>query len=189
MKKVILMTIFCIYTVCGIMGIEKDDNFKTDFSKYSINLKKVLSGGPGKDGIPPINRPKFTTIKKSTLRDDNLGILVAIDNKYKFYPLNIIVWHEIINDKIADTYFSVTYCPLCGSAIIFNRYFNDKVHSFGVTGYLYESNLLMYDNITESFWSQSLGEAVIGDYTGEKLKIINTTLLEFRYQKKPIHLH
>lgn len=174
----LIFLLFINLTVLTINSIDKDVSFKTDFDKFSIDKKKIINGGPGKDGIPAINKPRFIGADEYTQDTNTLGLLIKIDNITKFYPYNILVWHEIVNDSINDTYFTVTYCPLCGSAIAFNREFNNKTHKFGVSGYLYESNLLMYDNITESFWSQSLGEAVVGFYTGEKLEILNVSLME-----------
>lgn len=184
MKKVISFLSLVLISILSCSGIENDSSFKTNFEKAKIDISKVLPGGPGKDGIPAINNPKFNNIKETNLDNNILGLLVTINNKSKFYPFNILVWHEIVNDNIDDTYYTVTFCPLCGSGIVFNRKINKEIHNFGVTGYLYESNLLMYDNISESFWSQSIGEAVIGDYTGYKLEIINSSLLVFGTVKK-----
>lgn len=176
----LILLLYLILSTISTHTLERDNSFKTDFTKSSIDLKKVLNGGPGKDGIPAINNPQFVSIDDTYLDNNTLGLLIKIDGVTKFYPYNILVWHEIVNDSINDTYFTVTYCPLCGSAIAFNREFNGKIHRFGVSGYLYESNLLMYDNITESFWSQSLGNAVIGHYTGVELEILNISLMEIK---------
>lgn len=179
---IILIVSTGLYNLSGI--VQYDKNFRTDFSKSSIDIDDVLSGGPGKDGIPAINNPKFISMVKADLKDDALGILVKVDKETRYYPFNILVWHEIVNDNIGKVYFSVTFCPLCGSAIAFNRKIGGKVHRFGVSGYLYESNLLMYDNKTESFWSQSRGEAVIGKYLGKKLEILDIDILSFKEVKK-----
>lgn len=179
MKRLLTFSLV-ILSLCNINSLDSDPRFKTDFNTFSIDKKNILSGGPGKDGIPAINNPQFISYEKSSIPLNTLGLLITIDDIKKFYPYNILVWHEIVNDSINDTFFTVTYCPLCGSAIAFNREFNGKIHRFGVSGYLYESNLLMYDHITESFWSQSLGEAVVGSYTGTKLDILNVSLMEFK---------
>jgi hypothetical protein len=102
-------------------NIFSKDNLSTDTSKTSIDLNQVLNGGPGKDGIPAINNPEFISILESSIPDETLGILVQSDEEIKFYPYNILVWHEIVNDTIGDTPVSVTFCPLCGSAIVFER--------------------------------------------------------------------
>jgi cytochrome c biogenesis protein CcdA len=153
--------------------------FKTNLENASIDINNILSGGPGKDGIPALTDPKFVSIDKAELTDDVLGVLIDIDGQKRYYPYNILVWHEVVNDKIGDQEIAVTFCPLCGSAIVFDRNVEDKVLEFGVSGFLYESNLLMYDKETESFWSQAGLEAVVGDYTGTKLKVLPMQLVPF----------
>ena len=159
------------------------NQLKTNTDKTSIDPTQVLSGGPGKDGIPTLNNPDYTNITNSKVTDDTLGIFIEINNQKRFYPFSILVWHEIANDKIGSTSFSVTFCPLCGSAIVYNRDVQGEILQFGVSGLLYESNLLMYDTKTESLWSQSLGEAVVGDFTGTKLEIIPMQRLTFAQVK------
>lgn len=148
-------------------------NFKTNTDKKSIDLSLLLSGGPGKDVIPAINNPKFVPLTKTKLKDDVLGIYVSFEGEARFYPYNILTWHEIVNDKIGHTHFAITFCPLCGSAIVYNRNIKGEILRLGVSGLLYESNLVMYDDKTESFWSQVRGEAIVGDYTGTKLEVLS----------------
>lgn len=171
-------------TVRVALDVEKSKalpNFPdTDLSNASINTELILSGGPGKDGIPAISNPKFVDLSDAKVGDDVLGILVDLEDQKRFYPYNILVWHEIVNDEIGDTKFSVTFCPLCGSAIVFDR----RQHEFMVSGYLFESNLLMYDRTTESLWSQSRGEAVVGDLVGERLDILPMQLITFAELKE-----
>lgn len=153
----------------------------TDTSIHSIQLEKVLSGGPGKDGIPALVAPKFTSIKEAGawLPDSAEGILVTIDTTSRFYPYNILVWHEIVNDTIGDTPVLITFCPLCRSAIVFDPRVDGTREYFGVSGSLYESNLLMYDVTTQSLWSQILGEAVVGSKTGATLTLLPFQTLSF----------
>lgn len=150
---------------------------KTDTAKASIPLEKILSGGPGKDGIPALTNPAFVSVAeaKKFLKDDMEGIKVTVGNTTRFYPYNILVWHEIVNDVIEGKPLVVTFCPLCGSAIVF-----DTPETFGVSGKLYESNLLMYDKTTESLWSQIKGEAVVGERTGAKLAIYPSQIISFK---------
>lgn len=197
-QRMIKLLLIFIVTVAGIywifankgpsLGESKGEfgfaNFKTDTSKTSIDLELVLSGGPGKDGIPAIDDPKFVSIDESRLPVDAKGVLVVINGEERFYPYNIIVWHEIVNDVIGGKSIAVTFCPLCGSAIVFDRELDGEVHRFGVSGKLYESNLLMYDDITESLWSQALGEAVIGEYVGKKLVRMPMQLIDSQQLKK-----
>jgi hypothetical protein len=157
---------------------------KTDTSKASIGVDQILSGGPGKDGIPAINDPKFTSIAEAGVDDEVLGMYVEIDGEGRFYPYTILVWHEIVNDSIGDTDFAVTFCPLCGSAIVFDRSVGGETVRFGVSGLLYESNLLMYDSKTESLWSQARGDAVVGEMTGTELTRLPMQLIPFSELKE-----
>lgn len=160
----------------------QSDGLKTNTAITSIALDKILDGGPGKDGIPAITDPKFTKVTEARkwLKDDADGIVVTVGKTTRFYPYNIIVWHEIVNDTIEKTPLVVTFCPLCGSAIVFNATIDGTPEKFGVSGKLYESNLLMYDKTTESLWSQIIGEAVVGDRTGEKLSVYPSQVMSFK---------
>jgi len=164
----------------------KDSGLKTNTAKASIPLDQVLSGGPGKDGIPAIFKPKFTNIKEAEkkINDDVDGLVVKVGDTVRFYPYNIMVWHEIVNDKVESKALTVTFCPLCGSAIVFEADIDGKREQFGVSGKLFESNLLMYDRSTESLWSQSIGTAVVGDRTGEELTVYPSQVLSFKTLKK-----
>lgn len=162
----------------------KFSGFKTNTAKYSVNPELLLSGGPGKDGIPAIMDPKFVSINNTNIGEDVQGILVSFDGEKRYYPYNILVWHEIVNDSIGDNHYLVTFCPLCGSAIVFNRVVDENLLDFGVSGFLYESNLVMYDRQTESLWSQSRGESIIGEQTGTKLELVDMQLISFAELKK-----
>jgi cytochrome c biogenesis protein CcdA len=153
--------------------------FKTNLNKSSIDLEDILSGGPGKDGIPALSNPKFVNLSEAQLEDDVLGVFVEIEEEKRYYPYNILVWHEVVNDSIDDMDFAVTFCPLCGSAIVFDRNVNGDILEFGVSGFLYESNLLMYDKQTESLWSQAGLESIVGDYIDTKLKVLPMQLISF----------
>lgn len=157
----------------------KFKGLKTNLNKRSIDLDLILEGGPGKNGIPAINYPKFISIDKTKLKDEGLGVLVSIKGEQRYYPYNILVWHEIVNDSFGGMDLAITFCPLCGSAAAFDRQVKGKTLRFGVSGKLYESNLLMYDAKTESLWSQSRGEAVVGDYTGTKLELVKIQVIQF----------
>lgn len=164
------------------LGFE-NRGLNTDTNKKSIDLDKVLSGGPGKDGIPAINNPTFVSTREARVQGEEnnfRGILVSFDGESKFYPYSILVWHEIVNDNIGDNHFVVTFCPLCGTGIVFNREVENEVLEFGVSGLLYESNLLMYDTKTESLWSQSIGRAVVGEFTDTKLEVLPLQLITFK---------
>lgn len=156
----------------------------TDTDAASIPLEEVLFGGPGKDGIPALDHPTFVSISNAEVNDETLGVLVSVKGEERFYPYSILVWHEIANDSIEDMHFAVTFCPLCGSAIVFNRQVDGDILTFGVSGLLYESNLLMYDRKTESLWSQAGTEAVVGDYTGTRLDILPMHIISFAELKE-----
>jgi len=152
-------------------------SLKTDISKSSVDLDLILSGGSDKDDIPALSNPDFVSIEQAGLLDDDFGVLVNFDGQKRFYPYKILVWHEIVNDTIDDYNFSVTFCPLCGSAIVVDRNVDGQILDFGVSGYLYESNLLMYDRQTESLWAQARAEAIVGEYTGKKLAVLDMQLI------------
>jgi len=157
----------------------------TDGTKHSIPLDEILSGGPGKDGIPSIDNPKFISKEEGDkfLDDSDVGLGLTVNGESRFYPYRILVWHEIVNDEIQDNPILVTYCPLCATGIVFERTVDGKAQEFGVSGLLWQSNLLMYnraDNIeNESLWSQVLGEAVLGVHTGKKLPIIRSDVVKW----------
>jgi hypothetical protein len=128
-----------------------------------IPLEEVVSGGPSKDGIPALSNSKFTSSTEATnVPEDSLGILVTSENEVRFYPYTVLVWHELVNDTLDDVPLVISFCPLCGSAIVYERTLNGVMYEFGVSGKLWQSNLLMYDTATESLWSQIEGRAVVG---------------------------
>ncbi len=167
-----------------VKNIVKPDNtqfpqFKTDTNNTSIDLDMLLSGGPGKDGIPALTDPVFESISDSDLGEGVLGVYVDIEGDQRFYPYTILVWHEIVNDVVGGESVAVTFCPLCGTGIVFDRDVKGDILDFGVSGFLYESNMVMYDRQTESFWSQSLGRAIVGDYLDTELDLVDMQLLTY----------
>lgn len=153
--------------------------------KSTIDPSKILDGGPGKDGIPSIDKPKFTSIPEagSWLKDKDLVMLVTLNNQTKAYPILIMNWHEIVNDRIGNTPILVSYCPLCGSGIVYRRVSDGEEVEFGVSGKLYNSDLLMYDRKTNTLWSQISGEAVLGQLAGKKLEQLEANLIDFKTLK------
>lgn len=146
---------------------------ETNGVKHSIPLDKIKGGGPPKDGIPSIDNPVFVDVLGSHFMSDSDTVIgLEINGEVKAYPIFILVWHEIVNDKVGETPISVTYCPLCYTNQVFERVINGKEVEFGTSGKLYNSNLLMYDRFTESYWSQALGMAVKGELTGYQLNLI-----------------
>ena len=159
---------------------------ETDFSKTSIDFSEILSGGPPKDGIPSIDNPKFVAqseIKELVATEPVIGLVIG--GEAKAYPLQILIWHEIVNDVIAGVPVAVTYCPLCNAAIVFDRRVAGKTLDFGTTGKLRLSDLVMYDRQTESWWQQFTGEAIVGEMLGTKLEIMPARLESYaNFQKR-----
>ncbi|MDJ0880494.1 MAG: DUF3179 domain-containing protein [Gammaproteobacteria bacterium] len=142
-----------------------------DISDALIDSDQILAGGPAKDGIPAIDNPKFVKAKEARHMQPQDRILgVSINGISKAYPIGILNWHEIVNDDIRGQHFAVTYCPLCGTGVVFDAELNDQKLDFGVSGLLYNSDVLLYDRQTESLWSQIMSKAVTGAYKGSKLK-------------------
>lgn len=162
----------------------------TDGVKHSVPLNEIQSGGPPKDGIPPIDNPKFLSIKEANefLKDEETGTGLCVGNDCRFYPYQILVWHEIVNDTIGAQPVLVTYCPLCLTGIVFERKLEDQAVEFGTSGKLWKSNLVMYnrtsDSKKESLWSHVLGEAIVGEFTGTKLKVLSSDVIRYRDWKK-----
>jgi hypothetical protein len=153
---------------------------KTDFSKTRVTWDEILSGGPAKDGIPSIDNPIFeSAAAKTELTERDPVIGLAIGSDARAYPLRILTWHEIVNDTVGGVPVTVTYCPLCNSAIVFDRRADGMVLDFGTTGKLRNSDLVMYDRQTESWWQQFTGEAIVGSLVGTELKMLPARLESF----------
>ena len=145
----------------------------TDFTKTSVDSWiEILSGGPPKDGIPALSDPQFIRAgEESRIEDREPVVTVLVEGaEPRAYPIRYLTWHEIINDVIGGVPIAVTFCPLCNSAPVFDRRVDGEVLTFGVTGKLRGSNLIMYDRETESWWQQAVGEGIVGDYTDALLK-------------------
>lgn len=153
----------------------------TDGQKHSIPLDEIHAGGPPKDGIPPIDKPKFISADAASqdMGDEEVGLAVDINGVQRFYPFQIIVFHEIVNDTINGQRILITYCPLCVTGIVFDPMVQGQRVEFGTSGRLWNSNLLMYDRKTDSLWSQVLGEAVVGEMTGTKLQVMPSDVVKF----------
>ena len=155
-----------------------------DVSRSLIPKEEILSGGPPRDGIPAILNPKFESVEKVTwLRDSDLVTGIDHSSIQKAYPLRILVWHEAVNDTVDRVPILVSYCPLCGSTLVFNRYFGEKTLTFGISGLLYQSDVLFYDHQTESLWSQLEMKAVTGEMIGTKFEIFPFVLATWKEWK------
>lgn len=179
MKKTpfFLVCIFAgVVSVLGQVRIGDDEiRYADDGTKYIIHPSDIRSGGPPPDGIPSIDDPLFETVSEADawLSDDEWVIALKRDDLVRIYPLDILVWHEIVNDTVAGDPVLITYCPLCGSAIAYSREIDGEAVEFGTSGKLYNSNLIMYDRLTESYWTQIGGKAVVGELTGKVLSPIS----------------
>ena len=145
--------------------------WQTDFSKRSVSFDEIMSGGPGKDGIPAVDQPKFVAVGDADFLDDREPVIeLLVEGDARAYPIQILVWHEIVNDVVGGVPVAVTFCPLCNTAIVFDRRVDERTLDFGTTGNLRNSDLVMYDRQTESWWQQFGGEALVGELTGAKLE-------------------
>ena len=156
-----------------------------DISETSIPADQIFHGGPPKDGIPAIDKPKFVGAKEDTfLQDEDRIMGMSYNGVAKAYPIGILNYHEIVNDKFGDDAIVVSYCPLCGTGMAFSSDIGGKNQSFGVSGLLYNSDVLLYDRETESLWSQILREAVSGPMIGTKLQQLNAAHTTWRDWKE-----
>jgi hypothetical protein len=160
---------------------------RTDFSKHIVPFAEIKSGGPPRDSIPSINTPRFEQLARgkpsgwsSRLADAEPVISLAIDGEARAYPLRILLWHEIVNDTVAGRPVAVTYCPLCNTALVFDRTIDGQVLDFGTTGKLRNSDLVMYDRQSESWWQQFTGEAIVGAMASRELRLVPSRLESFQ---------
>ena len=154
-----------------------------DLSNATIPTDQIRAGGPPKDGIPALTDPTMVPADRAGyLRPDDRVIGYAADGEARAYPLRVLNYHEIVNDRVAGTPIAVTYCPLCDSAAIFDRRTPVGLREFGVSGLLYNSNVLMYDRggQPESLWSQVLGAGVSGPAAGKRLTALPVELTTWR---------
>jgi hypothetical protein len=151
----------------------------TDFSQASVDFDEIRSGGPPRDGIPSIDDPAFVPVGEADLAPNAPVMSLAVGGEARAYPVEILMWHEIVNDVVAGEPVAVTYCPLCNAALVFERTLGDRVLEFGTTGKLRHSDLVMYDRETESWWQQFTGEAIVGALTGERLALVPSRMEPF----------
>lgn len=155
----------------------------TDFSKSTIELDELLVGIPAsdpRDGIPPIDNPVFETVSDSSwISDQEPGVLLEVADDARFYPLSILTRHEIVNDIVGDVPVAVTYCPLCNTAMTFDRRIDGSTLRLGVSGLLRNSDLVMWDDETQSLWQQITGEAIVGARAGEQLTSLGSAIVRW----------
>jgi len=157
------------------------NEFSTDFSKHTVPYSEITSGGPPRDGIPALDEPRFVSVGEADgwLKAVEPVILVQVGDMARAYPIQILIWHEIVNDTVGGLPLLVTFCPLCNTAIAFERQLDGRTFDFGTTGRLRFSNLIMYDRQTESWWQQASGEAIAGELAGRRLKFYPATIVSW----------
>jgi hypothetical protein len=157
---------------------------KADLSRHGVPYSEIGSVLP-RDRIPAIDAPSYVSIGEADawLGSQEPVILVEIEGQARAYPLQILTWHEIVNDTLSEVPIAVTFCPLCNTAIGFERRVGDQLLSFGTTGRLRFSNLIMYDRQTESWWQQATGEAIVGQYTGHVLRALPASIIGWETYK------
>jgi hypothetical protein len=161
-------------------GVSFDTSeWTTNFSKHSVPLSEILPGGPSKDGIPAIDHPTFVTVAAADTWLNPHEPVIAFEHRRdaRAYPLQILIWHEIVNDTVGGLPVAITFCPLCHTAIAFERTVGSRVLDFGTTGNLRFSDLVMYDRQTESWWQQATGEAIVGDLVGTQLHALPAQII------------
>ena len=186
LSTILAVGLTCLVTAQPVAALDGNDPGNwvdewpdTDFAAASISFDEIKNGGPPKDGIPPIDEPVFSRAVEVDLPDIEPVIGVIIEGTPRAYPIRILIWHEIVNDQIGDVPFTVTFCPLCNTGIVFDRRLAGEVLDFGTTGKLRNSDLVMWDRQTESWWQQFTGEAIVGDMTGQTLTSIPSRLESF----------
>ncbi len=141
-----------------------------DLSNSILPREEILHGGPPRDGIPALSSPKLIAAMEAEYLEPNDRIVgITLQGQSRAYPIAILNWHEIVNDDIDGQRFAVTYCPLCGTAVAFDAIIDGKPTDFGVSGLLYNSDVLLYDRDTESLWSQIMSQSISGKQVGKPL--------------------
>ena len=152
----------------------RGDRTNPDFPDPLIDLAAIFSGGPPPDGIPPLDEPRFqTTDSVDWLAAVEPVMVVSVEGDTRAYPIQIMTWHEIVNDTIGGVPVTVAYCPLCNSGLAYDRRLGDQILDCGTSGELFNSSLVMYDRQTESLWTHFDARAVVGELTGERLDTLS----------------
>ena len=161
-------------------GFAHNDFWTTDVAKHCVPLSEIVNGGPGPDGIPPLDAPRFDEPAGATWLQPQEPVIAVVERgEARAYPLQILLWHEIANDTIGGRPIVVTFCPLCNTSLVFDRRVEGRELTFGTTGLLRLSDLVMWDRQTHSWWQQALGEGIVGAFTGTRLERIDSQILSF----------
>lgn len=156
--------------------------WKTNFARTLIPLSEIQSGGPPRDGIPPIDDPRFVSPSEASawLKEQEPVVVFELNGDARAYPLQILIWHEIANDVVEGLPIAITFCPLCNTAIAFDRRVEGQTLRFGTTGNLRYSDLVMWSSDPgETWWQQITGEALVGDLVGQRLTMLPASIISF----------
>jgi len=186
-KNALILLFFSLIIFIQPIHAKKMNGF--DLSNSTIPVNKILSGGPPRDGIPSLDDPKFIVSDQAHfLEPQDRVIGIFFNGEARAYPVKILNWHEIVNDIIKENAISVTYCPLCGTGIVYASDITDngkvKRYQFGVSGLLYNSDVLLYDRQTETLWSQILSKAISGPLVNSKLHVLPSSHTSWKAWKK-----
>lgn len=181
-----LSLVLATFLATEAVHAQSHSGWQTDFSRHTVPLSEIVSGGPPKDGIPAIDNPRFISVSEadSWLADREPLALVELGGEVKAYPLQILIWHEIVNDVVGGIPVAVTFCPLCNTTLAFDRRFDGRVLDFGTTGRLRHSDLVMYDRQTESWWQQATGQGIVGEYAGRELTFVPAPVVSWATVKE-----
>lgn len=165
------LTLFAAFAAADSLPSDPFAAFLPRDARVSVPRKEIHGGGPTVDGIPALNAPRKAAIEEAdrVLKPDDPVLGLVIGGEAVAYPIRLLNWHELINDEVGGIPVAVTYCPLCRSGIVFDRKAGKSVREFGVSGLLYNSDLVMYDRGTRSLWSQIMAESIAGPSTGARL--------------------
>ncbi|MGH7614407.1 MAG: DUF3179 domain-containing protein [Gemmatimonadales bacterium] len=183
MQQLPLLSLALVLRAAPVQSpVAAPDVWRTDFSRHTVPMTEIVSGGPSKDGIPAIDSPRFEGVADAARWLDGREpvVVVEVGADVRAYPLQILIWHEIVNDEVGGTPVTVTFCPLCNTALAFDRRLDGRVLDFGTTGRLRQSDLVMYDRQTESWWQQATGEGIVGAYAGKQLRFIAAPIASWR---------
>ena len=183
------LTVFMAMASFMVTAIAQPFKNGFDLKNSQIAAVNIHQGGPVKDGIPAINKPKFVSASQASfLKADDKVLGVVYGGEARAYPVKILNWHEIVNDTIRGKGIAVTYCPLCGTGMVFLSRYRGKTLHFGVSGLLYNSDVLLYDKETQSLWSQILSKAINGAMVGTPLRSIPVAHIRWKDWEKQ-HSH
>lgn len=186
----VALVLVWVIASCGSASNSRETSWskewpRTDFDRSNVLLSEIVSV-VAKNAIPAIDAPRFkSVVEVSGLADTEPVIGLTINGDARAYPLQVMTWHEIVNDVVGGVPIAVTFCPLCNAAVVFDRRIGDRILNFGVSGKLRHSDLIMYDRQTQSWWQQFTGEAIVGQMVGAELKVLPARLESFAlFQKR-----